>query len=212
MASSMLAKALQRGTTTEVGLVAGKNGDLNISLFLPKYAQLVAAGKVFAGSTAGGTAVVPIAAWPTTTASWSLYNANSSNIYLVVLQAAVAMESGTAGLGAALIGTVAIGDQTAEVANYSGSTVSCLDGSAKTPNAFLANATTLVGTQSSWFVLEQVNMPAAVQVGAGVVCYVDGLMIVPPHGCAGFDVLAPLGTSAKWDFTIVFAEVEIDLS
>lgn len=212
MASNMLVKAIQRGTTTEMGIVAGKNGDMNVSLFLPKYAQLVAAGKVFAGSTAGGTSVVPIAAWPTTTASWSIYNANSDGTYLVVLQAAVAMESGTAGLGAALIGTVAIGDQTAEVANYSGATVSCLDGSAKVPNAFLANATTLVGTQSSWFVLAQSNMPAAVQVGAGVVCFVDGLMIVPPRGCAGFDVLAPLGTAAKWDFSIVFAQVQLDLA
>lgn len=204
-------RAIRRGTSAEVDVQAGQGGDLSVSLLLPPYAQLSAAGKVFGIESTAGTALPPVNVVPTTTATWALYNANSS-AHLVILKAACAAQSGTLGLGGALVGTVTIGDQTALVANYSGVIVGCLDGTAKQPNAFLDDAISLVGTQSPWVVLAARDMLAVVAVGAGLVADVDGMMVVPPKGIAGFDVLAPTGTTALFDISIIFAEIQLDLA
>uniref|UniRef100_A0A6M3J2G5 Uncharacterized protein n=1 Tax=viral metagenome TaxID=1070528 RepID=A0A6M3J2G5_9ZZZZ len=202
-------RAIQVGTTNEIDLKATRDGELRVTQYLPAYANLVAAGKVFGFESSAGTAKGPVTAVPTTTATWSLYNA-STTAHIVILRVAFAAVSGTMGLGAAIVGTVAIGNQTAEVAKYTSSVVGCLDGTAKTPDAFFANATTLVGTQSPWIFLAARDMLAVVAVGAGLVADVDGLMVVPPKGCAGFDILAPAGTSALFDCSIIAAQLVLD--
>lgn len=206
-------RAIQRGTTSEVDLKGGAGGDLNVSQLLPPYAQLCAAGFVFAVDTSAGTALAPVTAMPTSTATWALYNANSGGgKSLVVIQVAVSQISGTAGLGAGLVGTITVGEQTAIAANYASTVVSCLDGTAKQPNAFLDDAITLVGTQSAWITLAADDRLAVVTVGGGFVADIDGKMIVPPHGIAGFDVLSPAGTTPLYDISIIFAEVQLDLA
>uniref|UniRef100_A0A6M3J3P0 Uncharacterized protein n=1 Tax=viral metagenome TaxID=1070528 RepID=A0A6M3J3P0_9ZZZZ len=202
-------KAIQVGTTSEINLKATRDGELRVVQYLPVYAQLCAAGKVFGIETTAGTAKAPVAVMPTTTATWSLYNANTT-ASLVVIKVALASISGTLGLGGAIIGTVPIGDQTAVTSNYSGAIVGCMDGTAKTPSAYIANATTLIGTQSPWNVLSSRDMLAVIGVGAGMVANVNGMMVVPPLGSAGFDVLAPVGTTALFAISIVFAEVTLD--
>ena len=213
MGMAFLAKLLQRGTSaTEVSAKGGQHGDIAVSQFLPAYAQLCAAGKVF-GAQSAGTAIAPVNAVPTTAASWGLYNANpGGGPHLVLLKVAFIAQSGTLGLGGAIIGTVGIGEQSAIVANYTTSYMGCLDGTAKQPNAFLDNATTLVGTQSPWVTLGVTQHVAAVSVGAGVWADVNGLMVCPPHGTIGLDLLAPTGTTALFDITILFAEIQLDLS
>ena len=205
-------RVIQRGTTSEVDVKGDRGGGISMSPWLPAYAQLSAAGKVFAFQSAG-TAIAPVTAVPTTAASWGLYNANAGGgPHLVLLKVAFAAQSGTLGLGGAIIGTVAIGEQSVILANYTTTYTGCLDGTSKAANAFLDNATTLVGTQSPWVILATTQHVAAVSVGAGAYADVDGLMVCPPHGTIGLDLVAPTGTTALFDITVVFAEVQLDLA
>lgn len=199
------------GSGEEIDLKCSRDGDLRIAQYLPPYAMLAAAGKIFAFDSSAGTAKAPVIAVPTTTATWSLYNsAAGGGTSLVILKVAMVTAEGVTGLGGAIIGTVAVSEQTAETAKYTSSIVSCMDGSAKQPNAFLANATTLIGTQSVWMVLAAGTVAAGTYVGQGLVADVAGMMVVPPHGCAAFDFVSPAGSSPLYDIHILAAQVQLD--
>ena len=205
-------RGIQIGTTDEQDFVASRDGELRVAQYLPKYAQLTAAGKVFGWTMAAGVAKAPYTAMPTTTGTWAVYNANvGGGPHLVILRVMCASVSGTLGLGLALVGTTCIGAQTAVVANYASSIMSCLDGSADQPSAYVSNAVTLIGTQSAWLTLAAHDQVAAVSVGTGLVAEVDGLFIVPPKHSFAFGVLGAAGTSDLFDVNIIFAEVQLDV-
>ncbi len=199
------------GSNEEVDIKASRDGDLRVAQYLPPYAMLVAAGKVFAYDMTAGTGQAPVTAMPTTSPEWMLYNANAGGgAHLVLLQVGVASVSGTMGLGLAVVCTTGIGAQTAQTAKYSGSIVSCLDGTSKTPNAFLANNVSIVGTQPSWVVFAAKDQAAVVGVGTGAVARVDGLIIAPPKGAIYVELISPTGTSPVFDITLIFAQVQLD--
>ena len=204
-------RAIKIGTTDEVDIQASEAGEMRVSQFLPPYAQLCAAGKLFGINMCAGTAIAPKTSMPTTVAGYAIYNANpDGGAHIVLVHAAVTSASGTMGLGLALIGCVAIGAQTQQVANYSGAIVSCLDGSAKKPNLFIATAVTLLGTQSAWQVLAAGDQTATAGVGTGRTAFADGMLIVPPGGAIGLEVVAPTGTTALFDMYAIVAQVKLD--
>ena len=196
-------KGLQRLTGDPYGAAA-------VSQLLPVYAQLVAAGKVFAVDMSGGTAVAPTTATPTTTPTWAIYNDNpGGGPTLFLLWAGCTSVSGTVGLGLSLMAASAIGQQTAATASYAGTIINCLDGTKKTPNAYLVSDVALVGGAPAWVVLAALDQVAAICVGTGLAVEVGGLIMAPPGGKLCFDVVAPTGTTALFDSSFIIAEVQM---
>ncbi|KKN75141.1 hypothetical protein LCGC14_0383000 [marine sediment metagenome] len=199
------------GSTEEVDVKASRDGDLRVAQFLPAYAMLCAAGKVFAIDTSGATAVQQSTAMPSTAPKWGIYNsAAGGGTHLVLLQIGCISESGTMGLGLAIIATTGIGAQTAVTANYSNVDVTCLDGTSKTPDLFLKDSPTIVGTQPAWIVFEAKDQTASISVGAGAVARIDGLIIAPPSGSIFVDVVSPAGSTSKYDVTFIVAQIQLD--
>jgi len=206
-------RAIQRGTTTEIDAKAGQGGDLGMSQFLPPFAQLCAAGAVFAFDMTAGTSKIPVAAFPTTSPEWGIYNANAGGgKHLVLLRVAALQTSGTAGTGIVVGCATGKAAATLVSANYSATIVSCLDGTSKTPNAFLANNPTIVGGTPAWVYFDPSDSVASGPIGKGVVAKVDGLIIAPPGGELFIEIVAPLGGACLYACTAVIAEVQLDLA
>ena len=186
-------------------------GSLSISKGLPDYARLAAAGKLFAVDMHAGTAKAPVVAAPVASPEWGLYN-TSNDESLVVIQAACTIKSGTQGLGMALMGAAAIGDQTLVSTDYTGTIKNCLDGSRKMPDFVLTNNPTLVGGTPAWHVLaaDTGNGIAQVNIGSGLVAKLDGLLIARPKGMVAFEVVGPTGTTALFTVSFVVAMLNLD--
>ena len=199
------------GSGEPVDLKASRDGDLRVAQYLPKYAMLCAAGKVFGFDTTGGTAAIPVVAAPTTSPQWAIYNANpSGGAHLVLIAVAATLESGTAGLGCCIMVASAKGAQTAVTSNATSCVASCLDGTSKTPNAYITSNPTLVGGTPAWMTMEAYDQIGSDGVGEGIVAWCDGLFIAPPGGLLCAEVVAETGTTAKYDLSFIVAEVDID--
>lgn len=198
--------------TGEQSLGLDEYGGLLVSQLLPKYAKLAASGKLFAVDTHAGTAKAPVVAAPTTSPEWALYNASDRET-LVVLQLACTLKSGTAGLGLALMGAVALGPQTVLSADYTGAIKTALDGSQKKPDAYITNNPTLIGGTPAWSVLDatKVNTVATDSVGDGLIAKVDGFLIAPPGGgMVAWEVVGEVGTTALFSVSAIFAMLDLD--
>lgn len=186
-------------------------GNVPTSNALPAYARLAAAGKLYSVNTHAGTAKAPVTAFPTTSPEWALYN-HSDNETLVVLQAAISLISGTAGLGLSIAGAVAVGAQTAVTADYASSVKTALDGSAKVPDFYVTNNPTLINTPS-WFPFEgtKVNSVATNSVADTLVANIDGALIAKPNGgMVAFEAVGETGSSALFSFSAIVAMLELD--
>ena len=185
-------------------------GNISISKGLPDYARLAAAGKLFAVDMHAGTAKAPVAAAPTTSPEWGLYNASSDEM-LVVIEAACTIKSGTQGLGLALMGAAAIGDQTLVSADYTAAVKTCMDGTQRKPDFYLTNNPTLVGATPAWHVLAaDIGSTAAINVGSGLVKRVDGMLACRPKGMVAFEVVGNVGTTALFTVSFVVAMLGLD--
>ena len=196
--------------TRRIGL--SEFGQVGVDLYLPPYARLAYTGKLFAFDTSAGTAKAPVVAAPTTSPEWALYNASKSHC-LVVLEVACTMKSGTQGLGLAIMGAAAIGAQTAVTSDYTAAIKSCLDGSARKPDAYVTNNPTLVGGTPSWHVYaaDNGNIIAQANIGSGLVANIDGKLVARPNGgMVAFEVFGPTGTNALYVFSAVVAMIEAD--
>jgi len=193
----------------ESDVKATKDYSVSVAQYLPPFAQLCAHGKLFGFDMSGGTAKAPVIAMPTTSPEWGIYNANTT-AYIVLLRVGVVSESGTLGLGLSVVCTSAKGAQTAVTANYASAVVSCLDGSSATPNAYITNNPTLVGGTPAWVAFDCLNQTSAIAVGSGVVAKVDGMIIAPPRGLIGIEVVGLTGTTALFDVNVIIAELELD--
>lgn len=193
----------------EVALKASRDGDLRVAQYLPKYAMLAAAGKLFAVDMSGGTATAPSTSAVTTTVEWTIYNANDTR-HLVLCHVGVNLESGTAGLGMSIQAASAIGPQTVVNTNYSGAVISCLDGSQDKPNFYLDNGTTIVGGTPTWQVIMAWDQLASNGVGNGRAVTLDGYITAPPGGSLCLQAIGETGATALWDFSMIVAEVEMD--
>lgn len=188
-------------------------GSLSVSQYLPKYARLVAAGKVYAFDMHAGTAKAPVTAAPTTSPEWGLYNASPTET-MVVLRAGCTLKSGTAGLGLALMMASALGPQTAVSADVASAIKTCLDGSKRVPDVYLTNNPTLIGGTPAWVTLQttKVNTVATDSVGDGLEADVDGMFIARPNGgMVALEVVGETGTSALYTVSFVVAMLELDL-
>lgn len=207
------------GLVARFGRVAGNRelrvnsvGNLGVDRVLPEYAELALARHVFNANTGAGTAIAPVTAMPTTTATWALYNAGEpgSGDVLIPLSAYCWSVSGTLGLGMSLVGTVALAKVvgTRPTAYVSSVNTSFSGGRAST--AIFAQAITMVGTPA-WAVLASRDQVSAISVGSGLVADVKGMMLIPPGYVGALTVVAPVGTTALFGCGFVYATVEADL-
>lgn len=196
------------GTPTNVGLTV--DGSLKTSQTLPSRHELAKAGRIYCWSSATATAKAPVTAIPTTAAIFALYNGNPAGLgglALSILGFSYFQVSGTAGLGAAIIAGVSPTIQAAAVTSATNAIKTSTSGSARASAATFGTDITLAGTPA-WNVWGGSNQPAAVQVGAGVYVPVNGELLVPAGFCLGMSVLSPVGTTALYGMTVVYAEIE----
>lgn len=187
-------------------------GGIVASSFLPPFARLCAAGKVFAIDMSGGTAKAPVIAMPTTSPEWGLYNFSTSEC-CVPLRASINLASGTAGLGLSLCVATAIGPQTAVTADYTGTIKTALNGGSGSPDVYLDNNPTLIGGTPAWFAAEgtKVNTVGTDSVGDTITFDLGGLWIAKPNGhMVAFEAVGETGTSALFDFQVIVAMIDLD--
>jgi len=196
-------------SNTQTNIKASKEGALWVAQYLPAYALLNAKGVVFGFDTSAGTAKTCVEAMPTTSPEWGLYNSSSDKM-LVLLHVAAISQSGTMGLGLAVVGAAAIGVQTVVAADYNGATKTCLNGSGNVPQAFVTNNPTLIGGTPSWVAFDLLNQTSAIAVGTGVKARIDGLLMCPPGGLVGLEVVGLTGTTALYDINGIFAMIDFD--
>jgi len=194
---------------TEIDIKASKEGAAYVAQYLPPYALLNEAGVVFGFDTSGGTAKTCVEAMPTTSPEWGLYN-YSTDKYLVLLHVAAISESGTMGLGLAVVVAAAIGIQTVAAADYSGATKTCMNGSGNVPQAFVLNNPALINGTPSWVAFDLLNQTSAIAVGTGVKARIDGLVMAPPGGVVGIEVVGLTGSTALYDINGIFAMIPFD--
>jgi len=190
----------------------GRLGGLKVNQVVPQYHSLAEAGRIYGWSSATATAKAPVTAIPTTAAIFALWNGNTaaSGLALSILRVSCWQVSGTAGLGLALIAGVSPTAQTA-VTSATNAIKTSLSASSRTSAATFGTDITLGGTPS-WQILGGLDKVAAVTVGGGVTCRCDGEFLVPSGFCFGMSVLAPVGTSALFGMSVVYAEVEASLT
>ena len=187
-------------------------GQLRVSTSKPEYYELSRARRLFGVSSATGTAIAPVTAVPTTAAAWALFNGEDpGGKAYVVLGAFAWLVSGTAGLGASLLGSVSI----APVAGtkptaYANSIMSSLSGGPTSPKAIFAQGLTLVGTPA-WVHLAGRDVPAAIEVGASITADAKVMLVIPPQYSGNLTILSPAGTTPLWGAGFIWAEVEADL-
>lgn len=179
---------------------------------LPNFTALVQQGKIYTAGTGAGTAIAPVASWPTTAGTWELYNGNtqSSGVCLVLIEAACWSVSGTLGLGMSLLlGTRSLVATTIPTAYASSVGPTNVDGKTTGSNAIFAQGTTLGGTPV-WRAVASRDQVSAVSVGSGLVARIDGLAIARPGFGHALTVLAPTGTSALFGVNYTWAEIALN--
>lgn len=209
-----------RGTTAsfakyDEGLDSDVRMSQNRSVFItdlePKYMEFARVRRLYGANTGAGTAVAPVQALPTTTASWALYNPATNTKVLVPLRAYCWGVSGTLGLGMALlIGNLTTVVATASIpAAYTDSVnKAIMPGSAATV-AIFGNAVTVPAP--IWNVAAARSQVAAIEVGSGLSAELHGMYIVQPGYALVGDVLAPVGTVALFGFGFIWGELDLDV-
>ena len=193
------------------GLSLDEYGAALVSQLLPKYTKLAAGGMLYIVDTHAGTAKAPVVAPPTTSPEWAIYNYSNEET-LIVLKAALTLKSGTAGLGLALMGAVAVGNQTAVTGDYASTIKTCLDGSDKKPACWVTNNPTLINTPA-WFPFAgtQVNSVATDSVGDSLIGDPEGALQAKPNGgMVAFEALGETGATALFTFAALIAMVRLN--
>ena len=187
-------------------------GSLLVSEWLPKYARLAAAGRLFAVDTHAGTAKAPVVAAPTTSPEWGLYNFSQDDM-LVVLEAAATIKSGTQGLGLALMMATALGLQTAVTSDYAASVKNATDGTARKGEFYITNNPTLIGGTPPWHVVaaDDGSVVAQVNIGSGLVANnLEGKFCARPGGgMVAMEVVGPTGTTALFSVSFLVAMIPL---
>lgn len=152
--------------------------------------------------------IIPVADMPTTAAAMALWNGESAGGKSYAIEVASAHSaSGTMGIGASLIVGVTPVAQAAAVANGTGVVLgSCTGDPSSGTRAKFGTGITLTGAPA-WVPVATTKGISEVNVGNAMIAYLDGLYIVPPGFCFAMNVLAPVGTTAKYSFSVTWREL-----
>ncbi len=178
---------------------------------MPPLAELARAGVLYGANNGSAVGLGNVAAIPTTTATYGLYN-NHSSKHLVVIKVAVIATSLTPTADLALIAGLPGTPQASAETKYASSLALAINSNAAsgtTPGGYLTDAVTLADTPL-WQTIGTANNTGAL-LGHGVVAWVNGMYVVPPGYCLGLDMLASAGTTPLYDIDILWAELELKL-
>lgn len=208
-----------RGTTASFAKYAeGLDSDLRMSqhrsLFIaelePKYMEFARMRRLYGANTGAGTAIAPVAALPTTTASWVLYNPTTNTRVLVPLRAYCYSVSGTMALGMAMV----LAGLTSVVASapsaYTDSVSAAIMPNSTASNAIFGQNVTVVAPV--WNVHAARSQVSAVEVGSGLIADLHGLYLIEPGYALCGDILSAVSADDLYGFGFVWGELDLDLA
>ena len=214
MEMAVVVKGTRSGGTLEEELRtdASAAGSLLVANGHAPYSVLAATRSVFSGNTFAGTAKAPVAAPPTTSPEWMLWNGEAAGgKSYVMLEASCVSISGTLGLGLAIMGGVGTIAETVNPTAYASSVIAGTAGSVGTSNARIVNNPTILSTPA-YHTLATRDQVSAVSVGSGLTADLAGKYIVPPGFGFAFEVVAPAGTNALFAVSFVWAQLQLTLT
>ncbi len=184
--------------------IMGQHRALMVQKQLPDLAELARAGVLYGANNGSAVGLANVAAIPTTTASYGLYNAHATK-YLMVLKIATMATDVTAPLDFALIAGLSPTPQAATETKYANSLALAISPGSPDPGGYLTNAVTLAGTPL-WMTLGHYGGNNGL-LGAAVVADVKGMFLVPPTYCLGIDIVGSAGSTPLFDVDVLWAEV-----
>ena len=179
-----------------------------VSQVEPKYAELARARVLYGANNGSAVGLANVAAIPTTTASYALYNGSATK-HAVVLKIAIMATTITAPEDFALIAGLSPTAQASAETKYASSLALAITPGSSAPESYLTDAVTLAGTPL-WITLGS-NSSSTPLLGAAVTAWVDGLFIVPPSFALGIDIVGSSGSTPLFDVDILWAELQLDL-
>ncbi len=209
------------GTTSQFGRIGefiertvrlDQHQNTMVSHGMPPLAELARAGALYGANNGSAVGLANVAAIPTTTATYGLYN-NHSSKYLVVIKIAVTATTVAPPKDIALIAGLPSAPQAAAETKYASSLalpINTNTSGGTTPGGFLTDAVTLAATPL-WQVIGVANLVGEL-LGAGIVAWVNGMYVVPPKYCLGIDIVGSAGTTPLFDIDLVWAELDMTLS
>lgn len=179
---------------------------------LPNMEMSRAGRRFWLGNSAAITGIAPVAALPTTTATWLLWNADPTATYFFE-ELGFYLTSGTpAAAGAALVALVQAPAQVG--ANYAGVAISSMSNGARQSKAILKqNITITQPAAPNWYPLNDISAPAIVfPAAAGVQARnIQGAIAVPPGQGLAMTILSGTGTTPLFAPFARWVEQETDM-
>jgi len=182
-----------------------------VSQGMPPLAELARAGALYGANNGSAVGLANVAAIPTTTASYGLYN-NHASKHLVVIKIAVMATTITAPVDIGLIAGLPGAPQAAAETKYASSLALAINSngiSGTTPGGFLTDAVTLAATPL-WQTIAH-STSSAPLLGMAAIAWVNGMYIVPPKYCLGIDIVGSAGSTPLFDVDILWAELDMTL-
>ena len=210
-----------RGTTAsfakfaediEADLRFSQHRSLFVTELEPKYMEFARMRRLYGANTGAGTATAPVAALPTTTASWALYNPTTNTRVLVPLRAYCYSVSGTMALG---IGMVLAGlttpIATASIPTaYTDSVNKAIMPNSTSTNAIFGSAVTVPAPV--WNIHAAASQVSAIAVGRGLVADLHGLYVIEPGYALCGDILSAVSADDLYGFGFVWGELDLTLA
>lgn len=178
----------------------------------PSLFELSRAGRLFGMSLTVAASVIPVQTVPTTTASVCIFNAASAGGKLIVpLRLGFFNASGTSDKGQILLASVTSTTlATPLTANGTGYVIGGLRSGDTVSVAFADSAKTVA--PCVWTSVGGLESTADAVPGCGQMFDVEGMFIIKPQYALGLAVLSGAGTTAKFSFSAIWAEIPVDVS
>ncbi len=172
----------------------------------PDLMELARAGVLYGYNTGAAVGLANVAAIPTTTASYGIYN-NSASKSCVVLKLAITATDVTAPLDFALIAGLSATPQAAAETKYASSLALPINPGQQDAECYLTDAVTLAATPL-WQTLAHYGGNNGL-LGAAAVAWVKGMYIIPPKYCLGIDIVGSGGTTPLYDVDVLAMEIDL---
>lgn len=190
-----------------------ERGSLVTSVYEPALTNLNLEGRIFSASSAAGTGIVSLAAMPTTTATFALWNGNAvgSHTYLALLKASVWQTTAIAGVAPASFRLgLSPSPQAAAVSAYAGvvGPKSLSASTARTSAAIIGQNITLAAAPV-WTQVAQLTAVAG-DIGKGAMADLNGLFVIPPYHALGACILQTVTSTPVYGYEFVWAEIEVN--
>tara|TARA_Y100000310_G_scaffold176492_1_gene176630 strand:- start:3369 stop:4031 length:663 start_codon:yes stop_codon:yes gene_type:complete len=214
-----IVERISRKTEGENAISQSFSGGVRVDQVGPPKAELGLARRRFGAVVGNGaTFIAPVTAYPTTTATFMLYNGEPDGGRVLSIETASFFQaSGTSDANGILIGAVTLARQTTVPGAYANTVLSSLSGGPVDSKAVLANNHTITGGQPAWLPLPYHGSNAiaadADDIGSHQgVAKVDGEFNVPPgHGFA-LVLVAGAGSTPLYGYGVTWAELDAPLS